>query len=77
MESLKPEDLRQPQAALYHGIFLTALGQPEKAAGALAIGKEWRMFPEEKALLDRVKVAAEKAAEDAGGKPTPIVKPAN
>jgi predicted Zn-dependent protease len=58
MGALKPEDLRQPQLALYHGIFLTAAGQRETAEEFLQLAADWPMLPEEKALLHRVKTAA-------------------
>ena len=60
MSALKPEDLRQPQVALYHAIFLIAAGHPEKAGDYLKLSKDWPMLPEEKALLERVKVASRK-----------------
>ena len=55
MTTLKPEDLRQPQIALYHAIFLIASGQAEKADEYLKLSAQVPMLPEEKALLDRVK----------------------
>lgn len=65
MASLKAEQLREPQVALYHAILLTAAGDAAKAAEYLPLAKDWKMFPEEKALLDRVKAAAAKAAAEA------------
>lgn len=58
MSAQKPEDLRQPQVALYHAIFLLGAGQKEKADEFLKLSADGPMLPEEKALLDRVKVAA-------------------
>ncbi len=55
MATLKPEDLRQPQIALYHAIFLIANGQAEKAEEYLKLCANSPMLPEEQALLDRVK----------------------
>jgi Flp pilus assembly protein TadD len=66
MSGMKPDDLRQPQVALYYGIFLTAAGQRDKAQEYLALSAEWPLLPEEKALLSRVKNASSDAAiEDA------------
>ena len=56
--TLKPDDLRQPQVALYYAIFLLAAGQKEKADEYLKLSADWPMLPEEKALLDRVKHAS-------------------
>ena len=58
MSAQKPEDLRQPQVALYHAIFLVGAGHKEKADEFLKLSADGPMLPEEKALLDRVKVAA-------------------
>jgi len=65
MSALKPEDLRQPQVALYYAIFLFANGQAEKADGYLKLSAKWPMLPEEKALLDRAKAASLKTVESA------------
>ncbi len=54
MATLKPEDLRQPQIALYHAIFLLANGQADKAEEFLKISAQVPMLPEEKSLLDNV-----------------------
>ena len=63
MSAQKPEDLRQPQVALYHAIFLLGAGQKEKADEFLKLSADAPMLPEEKALLDRVKIAALKTEE--------------
>ena len=65
MEKLGAKELREPQAALYFAIFLTTAGKTARAAEFLPLAGDWRMFPEEKALLDRVKAAAAIAAEEA------------
>lgn len=57
MTALKAEDLRQPQVALYYAIFLIAAGHPERAEDCLKLSADWPLLPEEKALLDRVRVA--------------------
>lgn len=67
MGALKPEELREPQIAIYYGIFLTAVGQVGKAEEFLQLGGKWPLLPEEKALLARVKVSASKEA----GAPNP------
>ena len=69
MNGLKAEDLRHPQVAFYFAIVLTATGDTEKAAEFLPLAKSWRLLPEEKALLDRVKLAATKAAAEAAQQP--------
>ena len=61
--ALPAADLRQPQVALYHAIFLTAVGENARAAEFLTLAHDWKMHPEEKALLDRAKLAAKKPAE--------------
>jgi hypothetical protein len=60
--SLPAEALKRPRTALYHAIFLTAAGEGGKAAEFLAVAQDWKMFPEEKTLLDRAKTIATKAA---------------
>jgi thioredoxin-like negative regulator of GroEL len=65
MAAQKPEDLRQPQVALYCAIFLLGDGQSEKAEEYLKLSADWPMLPEEKSLLDRVKAATLKKAEAA------------
>ena len=68
MSALKPEQLRQPQVALYHAIFLLANGQAEKAQEYLKLSAEWPMLPEEKALLDRVTATSAKTTGSAQGR---------
>jgi Flp pilus assembly protein TadD len=72
MRSLKSEELRQPQVALYYGIFLTAAGQRDKGGENLQLAANWPLLPEEKALLHRVKEAAAapaaRAEQDEGRK---------
>jgi hypothetical protein len=62
--SLSADALKQPQVALYHGIFLTAAGDAAKAGEFLAVARDWGMLPEEKALLERARQAAAKAATE-------------
>lgn len=60
--SLPDEELKKPQAALYHAIFLTAAGESAKAAGFLSVAESRKMFPEEKTMLERAGLTATKAA---------------
>ena len=55
MNLLKPGELRRPQVALYHGIFLAAAGQREKAGEFLTIGAGGPLLPEEQSLLAQAK----------------------
>ncbi len=57
MRTFKPEQLREPGIALYHGIFLLAAKQAVEAKPWLDIGAKRQMLPEEKALLDQVTAA--------------------
>ena len=57
MSALNPEDLRQPQVALYYAIFLLGAGDAEKADSYVKLSADWPMLPEEKALLERAKAA--------------------
>lgn len=61
--SLPPAELAKPQIALYHAIFLTAAGESAKAGEFLTAAQDWKMFPEEKTLLER---ANQSRANDAG-----------
>jgi predicted Zn-dependent protease len=61
---LSLEELQKPQIALYHAIFLTAVGETAKAAESLSVAQGWKMFAEEKTLLENAKRAATKAAEE-------------
>jgi Tfp pilus assembly protein PilF len=63
MSRMKPEELHQPQVALYYAIFLIAAGERDKAEEYLKLSEGSPMLPEEKALLDRVKAAGSKAGE--------------
>ena len=63
--SLPAAELRKPRIALYHGIFLTLEGDAAAAAGFIALAQSGKIFPEEKAMLERTKVAVVNAAEEA------------
>lgn len=64
--SLPFEELKKPQIALYHAIFLTAAGETAKAAEFLLISDGWKMLPEEETLLERAKLSVAKALEERG-----------
>ena len=61
---LSAAELKKPQPALYHAIFLTAKGEPEKAANFFELAVERRMYVEEKFLIERAKQNAEKTAHE-------------
>ena len=63
--NVPPEELKKPQNALYHSIFLTGSGDSTKAAEFLPFAQQGKMFAEEKSLLARAKLASAKATEDA------------
>jgi hypothetical protein len=52
MQTLTPEQLREPGAARYFGIFLTAAGRRAEAAEFISLGEKGFVFPEEKMLLE-------------------------
>lgn len=58
--ALPATELMKPRIALYHAIFLTAAGEGAKAAEFLTAAEDWKMFPEEKALLERARVSVAK-----------------
>ncbi|MEO6738779.1 MAG: hypothetical protein ABIP20_00910 [Chthoniobacteraceae bacterium] len=60
--SLPAEELKRPQFALYHSIFLTAAGDGGKAAAFLPLAEGRKMFPEEKTMLERARQSVAKAA---------------
>ncbi len=66
MSAFRSDELRRPQIALYHGIFLAAAGQVEKADEFLKLGAGWPMLPEEHSLLNRVRGSGDPAAPAAG-----------
>ncbi len=58
IETLKPEQLREPLVALYYGHFLAGSERPEKAARSaefLALAKQASLLREEEALLHSAK----------------------
>jgi len=54
MQSFPPEELRQPEAALYYGIFCS-IGDSAKAAEYLALARGAPLLREEEELIARVK----------------------
>ncbi len=61
---LSAEDMKKPRVTLYHAIFLTGAGESAKAQEWVAVARQGKMLPEEKAMLERAKVEAGKAAEE-------------
>jgi len=61
---LPAEELKKPVVALYHGIFLSSVGDSAKAAEFLVTAQDRKMFPEEKTLLDRARQTFTKAEEE-------------
>lgn len=62
MRTLKPEQLRAPGIALYHGIFLIAAKQADEAKEYIEIGTKRPLLPAEKTMLDRVTAAYQSEA---------------
>jgi hypothetical protein len=58
MLTLKPEQLRQPGAARYHGLFLAAAGRRAEAAKYFALGEKETIFPEERMLIEQAMAPA-------------------
>lgn len=69
MDLFTPEQLKEPRAALYCGIFFTASKNPDEAKEYLELAGTRSLTAEERALLARVKSGAPTAA--------PVPKPAN
>lgn len=55
MSSLRPEQLADPAISFYYGVFLSAVGDAEKAHEYLERGKNSAMLPEEQQLLAEAK----------------------
>jgi hypothetical protein len=53
MSALSPTDLRKPEIAAYYGVILAGAGEKEKAREYLHMGKQARLFPAEKELLEK------------------------
>ncbi len=75
METLQPEQLREPSIAFYYGVFLAGSKLPSKAEQyfKIAADKHYRLLPEEQALKDR---ALKKTSPMQPGTVTPKKQPA-
>ena len=58
METLKPDQLREPRIARYYGLFLVANGQAAKAKEYLELGAGGSVLREEEALLALAKMGS-------------------
>lgn len=58
MAALKADQLKEPKAALYYGVFLAASGKMEEAERYFVLGTAAAQFPEEKALVARARGGA-------------------
>lgn len=58
MEKFTPEQLREPNAARYYGIFLSASDRHGEAEEFLKLGEQGFVLPEETALIGRTRAAA-------------------
>jgi len=55
LETLSPEQLRQPQIAVYYGIILAAEGDEARAAEFLDLGDKATLLPQEKELVEKAR----------------------
>ncbi len=55
LETLSPEQLRQPQIAVYYGIILAAGGDEARAAEYLDLGEKATLLPQEKELVEKAR----------------------
>jgi tetratricopeptide (TPR) repeat protein len=55
LETLSPEQLRQPEIAAYYGIILAAMGDQKRAAEFLDLGEKATLLPPEKALVEKAR----------------------
>ena len=55
MNALTPEQLHQPEIAMYYGVLLAAAGEHAKAAEYLDVSEKAGLLPEEKALVDKAR----------------------
>ena len=53
MSRLSPTDLREPEIAAYYGVILAGAGEKEKARQYLDMGKQARLLPAERELLEK------------------------
>jgi hypothetical protein len=57
MAILSEDQLKDPAVAAYYGVILAGAGEKIEARKYLEIGKNARLLPEEKRLVDRAEVA--------------------
>ncbi|MFN2621643.1 MAG: hypothetical protein ABR611_02255 [Chthoniobacterales bacterium] len=55
LETLAPEQLRQPNVAAYYGVILAAAGDQARAAEYLDLGDKANLLPQEKALVEKAR----------------------
>lgn len=73
METMTPQQLREPSNAIYYGIFLAGANRMTKAEEFLKLGSRWPLLPEEEAMLSRVlpknpAATPSRAGSEKGGK---------
>ena len=56
METLPETELRRPDVATYYAVLLSVSGDREKAQTYVATAEKAQMLPEERRLLDRVRL---------------------
>ena len=69
VESLSPEQLHDPHAAVYVALLLAQAGRIEAANNYIAIADDEKIYPEEEKLLDEAKTNLETAAAT----PSPMI----
>jgi predicted Zn-dependent protease len=69
VESLSPEQLHDPHAAVYVALLLAQAGQIEAANNYIVIADDGKIYPEEEKLLDEAKTNLETAAAT----PSPMI----
>jgi len=55
LETLTPEQLREPNVAAYYGVLLAAAGDQTRAAEYLDLGDKANLLPQEKALVEKAR----------------------
>jgi predicted Zn-dependent protease len=71
VESLSPEQLHDPHAAIYVALLLAEAGQIEAANNYIAIAEDGKIYPEEEKLLDEAKTKLATASAT----PSPAISP--
>ncbi len=62
MQSLPPEQLHDPHAAVYVALLLAEAGQAEAASDYIAATDDTEIYPEEETLLDEAKAKLARAS---------------